>query len=67
MKLRKDYLSQRYVAKMLEVAAEIGEPGKVILLDIAHDDWCPLLAGSGPCECEPDVSVRSTHMKSGAS
>ena len=32
-------------------------PGEVTQVVIRHDDWCPELAGTGPCRCEPIVSV----------
>lgn len=29
------------------------------LCDIYHDDWCALIAGTGPCNCNPDIVMRS--------
>lgn len=26
-------------------------------VEIRHDDWCDLLAGVGPCNCDPDVGI----------
>ncbi len=28
-------------------------------LIVAHDDWCDLLAGTGPCNCDPEVKTRA--------
>ena len=30
------------------------EPG-VYEATVFHDDWCDLLSGEGPCNCEPEV------------
>lgn len=30
-------------------------PGRVSVVTVAHDDWCDLLAGRGPCTCTPEV------------
>ena len=30
------------------------KPG-VYHVTIFHDDWCDLLAGTGPCNCDPDT------------
>ncbi len=38
------------------VAAENIKPGRVYDLNILHDDWCDLINGKGPCNCEPTVS-----------
>ena len=27
-------------------------------LDVYHDDWCRHLAGTGSCNCAPEVKVR---------
>jgi hypothetical protein len=26
--------------------------------EVAHDDWCNLLAGKGACNCNPEVTIR---------
>jgi len=31
------------------------QPGNVYTIAVRHDDWCALLAGTGPCNCNPDV------------
>ena len=30
-------------------------PGHVYSVEVYHDDWCALLAGKGPCNCNPEV------------
>ena len=30
---------------------------------IYHDDWCALLAGTGPCNCEPEVEEGGVEVK----
>lgn len=30
-------------------------PGGLYVVDVAHDDWCELLAGKGQCNCNPAV------------
>jgi hypothetical protein len=30
-------------------------PGQFYSLDVLHDDWCDLLTGKGPCNCDPEV------------
>lgn len=29
----------------------------VVLIDVAHDDWCDLLNYGTSCNCDPDVSL----------
>ena len=24
---------------------------------VKHDKWCSLLAGRGPCDCDPDIEI----------
>ncbi len=47
-----------YVRRLME-AAKLNPPrrGTVCHVSIAHDDWCDLLAGRGPCNCDPEVQV----------
>jgi hypothetical protein len=50
-------VSERYVER--EVAAfESGRipRGRVALVNVAHDDWCPKLTG-GACTCDPDMTA----------
>ncbi len=30
-------------------------PGTVHVVNVQHDEWCNLLNGLGPCNCNPDV------------
>lgn len=30
-------------------------PGEFRNVHVAHDDWCALLKGIGPCNCDPDI------------
>jgi hypothetical protein len=30
-------------------------PGEIHGILVAHDAWCQLLLGLGPCNCEPEV------------
>jgi hypothetical protein len=29
--------------------------GRLSTMEIRHDDWCQLLAGTGSCNCNPEV------------
>lgn len=51
-------MSGNYEKKVEEVAELLG-PG-LHAISIKHDDWCAYLAGTGPCDCDPDVTVAST-------
>jgi hypothetical protein len=31
--------------------------GEAYTIDVYHDDDCPLLAGRGPCDCNPDIEM----------
>jgi len=50
----------RYAADVEKVARRALDegrtvPGNVYLIDVVHDGWCDLLAGKGPCNCNPEV------------
>jgi hypothetical protein len=50
--------SGNYFAKL--IAASLlnpPKPGTVNHVSIAHDAWCDLLAGKGPCNCDPQVQI----------
>lgn len=32
------------------------KPG-LIHMEVLHDDQCPMLKGTGPCECDPEIKV----------
>lgn len=51
-----------YLEKILLIARQhkiLREPG-VHHIQVAHDDWCALLRGTGDCNCNPDVQYIST-------
>jgi hypothetical protein len=31
--------------------------GAMVKVIVAHDPWCAMLHGAGPCDCAPDVVV----------
>jgi hypothetical protein len=33
----------------------IPPPGEIAIMTVLHDDWCALLSGSGPCDCDPEI------------
>ena len=58
---RKDFEHnhQRKILELINAGQISTAPGAVSQLDILHDDWCALLAGAGPCDCDPEVKVTS--------
>ncbi len=52
---RRAYSESNYLPALLEQAQHAPKTPGVYLVSIAHDDWCDLLAGSGPCNCDPEV------------
>lgn len=42
-----------YAADLLRQAMNLN-PG-LHLVSIIHDEWCDLLAGKGPCNCNPEM------------
>ncbi len=47
-----------YLAKIAAAhdrARSMGVKPGVFIVDIHHDDGCPLLEGAGPCNCDADV------------
>ncbi|GEM_PF-1560344 len=50
-----------YAARVLRrakdaLAAGQLQAGQVYAVRVEHDEWCDLLAGKGPCNCNPIVS-----------
>jgi hypothetical protein len=43
-----------YLEAVLRLFSDNPTPG-VVHVEVRHDETCPLLKGSGPCECQPDV------------
>ena len=33
-------------------------PGTGLDVSVLHDSWCAELAGTGPCNCDPELLVR---------
>lgn len=56
------YENQPYIAELLKFISEhpVTTPGLHHTI-VEHDDWCPLLLGTGPCVCRP--VVRSPNRK----
>lgn len=49
------YENQPYVAEIVKyLSAHPAKPGLHHIIT-EHDDWCPLLLGTGPCICRPVV------------
>ena len=49
-----------YLEKILKLNQErpiLQQPG-VHHIRVAHDEWCALLRGTGPCNCDPGARVR---------
>ena len=47
----------RYLKKLLEATRQAQLLPGVHVVNVYHDDGCDLLAGRGPCNCDPDVRV----------
>jgi hypothetical protein len=48
-----DPFDEAYYPKVMAAMRGV-MPGKVFLVTVEHDDWCPKLSG-GPCRCDADV------------
>lgn len=46
-----------YTRKLLEALETVQLPSGLHVARICHDDWCALLAGKGPCNCDPDIHL----------
>jgi hypothetical protein len=46
----------KYAPAVIRAAEQAGKlkPG-LYVVDVQHDDWCDLLEGVGPCNCDPTV------------
>jgi len=58
MNMIPNYIPKIPVATERAIQAGIIRRGQLAHVYVAHDDWCDLLAGKGPCNCNPDVQVR---------
>lgn len=45
----------RWLPGVLEVFDETAQPGRMVHTTVLHDEWCRLLVGKGPCNCNPVV------------
>jgi hypothetical protein len=48
----------QYLSRLLQRLAQAQsnlKRGELYTIDVLHDDWCLLLKGKGPCNCNPDV------------
>jgi hypothetical protein len=47
-----------YVRKLDEATARVPlKPGEVRHISVVHDNWCSLIAGKGPCDCNPSIEI----------
>jgi hypothetical protein len=49
------HLEAVLAASQERLAEGLLQPGQLYTVAVAHDDWCDLLAGRGPCNCNPEV------------
>jgi hypothetical protein len=50
--------SGNYLRKLLEATAHNpARPGEVRHIRVVHDEWCSLIAGRGPCDCDPSIEI----------
>ena len=55
---RAEYARQPYVGQIHDAIARGALrilPGATAVLTVAHDRWCPALAGRGWCNCAPEL------------
>jgi hypothetical protein len=48
---------ENYLIKLIETLRRNPVGPGVNHVGIAHDDWCNLLSGKGPCNCDPEVQL----------
>ena len=46
-----------YTQKLLDAVKDVQLTPGLHIAHIMHDDWCALLAGTGPCNCNPEVRI----------
>ena len=52
----------RYLEQIIRLQQErpiLQQPG-VHHIRVAHDEWCAMLRGTGPCNCNPEVTYIAT-------
>ncbi len=53
------YMAQPYMERIRALSKGArAKPGVLLQADVRHDAWCPVLAGTGLCTCNPDVALR---------
>lgn len=57
-----EYAAQPYYEKIKALGLDLS-PGTIQHINILHDDWCQLIKGSGPCNCNPDVQKADIERK----
>lgn len=49
----------RYVEKIADVYNRARAMGRInpgaFVVDVMHDEWCPLLLGTGACSCDVEI------------
>ena len=48
-----------YIPRVVAALRQSGLTGRgqVAHAYVAHDEWCAMLSGRGPCNCNPDIRV----------
>lgn len=53
---------QKKIVALFDAGKISALPGTVHHVHAYHDDWCDLLAGTGPCNCDPDLEVTTINQ-----
>lgn len=53
---RAEHQLPNYFDDVLRLGQALGR-GSVGFVTVAHDEWCSLLRGVGPCDCGPEVRL----------
>jgi len=57
----------QYMADLLDALHQKPLSPRVYDVEVRHDDWCSLLAESGPCNCNPDIKIKELASLGGQS
>ena len=50
--------SGNYLRKLVEATKRNpAKPGEVRHIRVVHDEWCSMIAGRGPCDCDPSIEI----------
>ena len=50
--------SGNYLRKLVEATGRNpAKPGEVRHIRVIHDEWCSMIAGRGPCDCDPSIEI----------